>query len=144
MHDTAADTLAVIEILNTYADALDRREWSTLDTVFTPEVAADYNGAHVIEGRTDVVAMIRTYLDLCGPTQHLLGNHRVTVNGDTATASVKMRVHHIGTGTRSTLTYECFGWYHAEALRTVDGWRVANWRQEVTAELGTQEVFVRG
>ncbi|MFI6588228.1 nuclear transport factor 2 family protein [Embleya sp. NPDC050493] len=139
---TAADRLAVADLANAYADALDRREWQALDEVFTADLAADYNGQYVISGRDAVVAMIRSYLDPCGPTQHLLGNHRVAVDGDRAQLTVKMRVHHIGAGERADRTYECFGWYHAEAARTARGWRLSTWRQEVTAELGTRDVFV--
>ncbi|NUU24285.1 MAG: nuclear transport factor 2 family protein [Streptomycetaceae bacterium] len=138
----AEDRYAVADLANAYADALDRRAWDTLDDVFAADLTADYNGEYVLTGRDTVVAMIRSYLDPCGPTQHLLGNHRVTVDGDRAQLTVKMRVHHIGAGDRAALTYECFGWYHAEAVRTADGWRIAVWRQEVTAELGTRELFV--
>ncbi|MGW0662976.1 nuclear transport factor 2 family protein [Streptodolium elevatio] len=142
-HETAAaDRFAVTDLANAYADALDRRDWAALDDVLTEDVAADYNGQHVINGRRTVVGMIRGYLDACGPTQHLLGNHRVTVDGDRAELTVKMRVHHIGAGRHAALTYECFGWYHADAVRTADGWRLATWRQEVTAELGTRDLFV--
>jgi SnoaL-like protein len=138
---SAADRFAVTDLANTYADALDRRDWTALGDVFASDVSADYNGQHVITGRSTVVAMIRGYLDPCGPTQHLLGNHRVRIDGDRAELTVKMRVHHIGAGEHADLTYECFGWYHAEAERTPAGWRLVVWRQEVTAELGTRDLF---
>jgi ketosteroid isomerase-like protein len=140
--DPAQDRLDVADLVNAYAEALDRRDWSALDEVFTADVVADYNGQYSLTGRHAVTDMIRTYLDPCGPTQHLLGNHRVTVDGDRARLSVKMRVHHIGAGDRAGFTYECFGWYHAEAVRTSARWRIETWRQEVTAELGTRDVFV--
>lgn len=135
------DRLDVAGLFNTYADALDRRAWATLDTVFAEDVEVDYAGAYTLRGRDKVVGMIRTYLDACGPSQHLMGNHRVSVDGDRATGTVKMRVHHVGAGDQAHLAYEVFGWYHAECARTADGWRVVNWRQEVTHELGTQEIF---
>jgi len=53
-----------------------------------------------------------------------------------------MRVHHVGSGERSTLTYECFGWYFAEEIPTDQRWRVMSWRQQVTHELGTMDAFV--
>jgi hypothetical protein len=142
MPHTSDDRAAVTELAYMYADALDRRDWAALDAVFAEDVHADYAGLYVLDQRRDLVAMIRGFLDPCGPTQHLMGNPRVALDGDTATLTVKMRVHHIGTGERSHLTYECFGWYHAEAMRTANGaWQIRSWRQEVTAEVGTQEVF---
>ena len=132
---------AVIDLVYAYADALDRRDWVRLDAVFTSDVTVDYAGEYELSGRDRVVAMIRAYLDPCGPSQHLLSNPRVTVDGDTAELSVKLRVHHLGAADHNDLTYEIFGWYHARARRTADGWRIHGWRQEVTAELGTRELF---
>ncbi|WP_327295155.1 MULTISPECIES: nuclear transport factor 2 family protein [unclassified Streptomyces] len=43
----AAARLDLADLVNTYADALDRRDWSALDAVFAPEVSADYNGRHL-------------------------------------------------------------------------------------------------
>ncbi|MCX4725831.1 nuclear transport factor 2 family protein [Streptomyces sp. NBC_00963] len=137
------DVRRVTDLFHVYADALDRRDWAWLDDVFLEDVRADYNGTEVVAGRAALTGMIRGYLDGCGPTQHLMGNARVVVDGDRAEASVKMRVHHVGAAERAELTYECFGWYHAELIRTARGWRVASWRQEVTHQLGTFDVFAR-
>ena len=97
----ALDRLVVAELFNVYADALDNRKWSDLDDVFDPEVTVNYGGAYLIKGRPKVVAMIRSFLDPCGATQHLMGNHRAHITGETGTGSVKMRVHHVGSGNRS-------------------------------------------
>ncbi|MFE3983008.1 nuclear transport factor 2 family protein [Nocardia tengchongensis] len=136
------DTAAVIGLLHTYADALDRRDWAALDDVFAADVRADYAGSEIRTGAGDLVAMIRGYLDNCGPTQHLMGNERARISGDHATATVKMRVHHVAANAPD-LTFEVFGWYHAEAQRTADGWRITAWRQEATHHVGTFEVFAR-
>ncbi|WP_182347142.1 nuclear transport factor 2 family protein [Tomitella gaofuii] len=139
----SADRDRIVGVLYAYADALDRRDWPALTDVFSPGVRAEYGGTEHTDGRAELVAMIRGYLDSCGPTQHLMGNPRATVAGDSATASVKMRVHHAAAADPST-TYECFGWYHARLEHTDAGWRIVRWRQEVTHELGTHEVFGRG
>ncbi|WP_408639389.1 nuclear transport factor 2 family protein [Nocardia yamanashiensis] len=82
------------------------------------------------------------YLDKCGPTQHFIGHERAVVDGDHASVTAKMRVHHIGAD-RPDLTFEVFGWHHAEAARTPESRRIVSWRQEVTHEVGTYEVFGR-
>ncbi|WP_067722466.1 nuclear transport factor 2 family protein [Nocardia yamanashiensis] len=133
---------AVISLLHDYADALDRRDWASLNSVFAADVTANYSGAEIVDGRERLTGMIRGYLDKCGPTQHLMGHERAVVDGDRASVSAKMRVHHIGAD-RPDLTFEVFGWYHAEAARTPEGWRIVSWRQEVTHEVGTYEVFGR-
>ena len=62
----ALDRLAVFDLFNVYADALDNRKWSDLDDVFDLEVTVNYGGAYFIRGRPNVVAMIRSFLDPCG------------------------------------------------------------------------------
>ncbi|MGW4533594.1 nuclear transport factor 2 family protein [Nocardia sp. NPDC004340] len=137
-----SDATEVIGLLHRYADALDRRDWAALDTVFSPDVSADYAGSEIASGRDNLAGMIRGYLDGCGPTQHLMGNESAAIDGETGTVTAKMRVHHIGQG-RPDLQYEVFGWYHATVRRGPEGWRIVSWRQEVTHELGTYEVFGR-
>jgi hypothetical protein len=136
----ADDRFAVIATLDRYATALDRRSWPLLDDVFTPDVAAEWAGARW-SGRDELVAMIRSHLDGCGPTQHLLGNYDVAVEGDRADATCRVRAFHVGRGDRSHLTYEMLGFYRAVLVRTGDGWRVAEWHGETTHELGTRDVL---
>jgi len=134
------DRFDVIATLDRYATALDRRSWDLLDDVFTPEVSAEWGGVHW-SGRDELVAMIRSNLDGCGPTQHLLGNYDVSLDGDRAAATCRVRAFHIGRGDRSDRTYELFGFYHAVLVRTDAGWRVEEWHGETTLELGTRDVL---
>src|SRR3954454_20798523 len=92
------ERLDVIATMHRYAEALDRRDWSLLEQVFTTEVTADYGGEVQVAGRDEMVDMIRSFLGGCGPTQHLLGNEDATVDGDVAHSSCKMRAHHVGVG----------------------------------------------
>ena len=131
----------VIATMHRYAEALDRRDWGLLDQVFTPAVTADYGGEVQLAGRDELVAMIRSFLGGCGPTQHLLGNETVAVDGDTARMSCKLRAYHVGVGDRSTDFYEILGWYHTRQVRTADGWRIEHIEEETTLELGTRDVL---
>jgi hypothetical protein len=66
-------------------------------------VVIDYSTGARVEGPDRVIAQIRNMLGGCGPTQHLLGNHVVTVDGDHATSSCKVRAFSAGPPTRRTL-----------------------------------------
>lgn len=112
----------------TMPTALDRRDWASLDNVFADETA-NYAGAEIVDGRESLTGMIRGYLDKCGPTQHFMGHERAVVDGDRASVSAKMRVHHNGAD-RPDLTFEVFGWYHAEAARTPKGWRTHRFERD--------------
>ncbi|MGW9131860.1 nuclear transport factor 2 family protein [Streptomyces sp. NPDC055681] len=101
----STDRDAVVDVVNFYTYALDEREWRLLDHVFTADAVGYYGGpgSAPLEGRAAVVASIRSFLDGCGPTQHLLGNHIVTIDGDKAVARCKARIYHYGAGERAAL-----------------------------------------
>lgn len=138
------DRFAIEAVLVDYALACDRRDWSMLDDVFLPDVAADYAGEYRIEGREQLVAMIRSMLGGCGPTQHLLGNFRVEVGDDTATAACYVQAVHAGSGRHADLTYEVWGEYRDRLVRTDNGWRIAERELAVFRESGTRDVLVPG
>lgn len=128
-----------------YARALDRREWALLDSVFAADVQADYNdGEYRVEGRQALVAMIRSHLDGCGPSQHLLGNVTVELRGEQVESGCYIRAAHRGVGARAALTFETLGEYLVRWRRDVEGWRAVHWRLRVDLELGTREVLGPG
>ncbi|WP_244100026.1 nuclear transport factor 2 family protein [Burkholderia anthina] len=125
-----------------YARALDERNWSMLDTVFAPDVRADYNsGEFRIDGRAELVAMIRAHLDGCGPTQHLLGTPHVEIGDGHANSRIYVRATHRGAGARQHLLYEALGEYVATWKHTPDGWRAVHWELRVNLETGTRDVL---
>ncbi|MBW2421050.1 MAG: nuclear transport factor 2 family protein [Deltaproteobacteria bacterium] len=97
MSDESRDREEIIAALDRYAEALDGRQWELLDRVFLPELDYDFV-AWRARSRAEAVERIREALDGCGPTQHLLGNYRVTVDGDSATSAVYVRAFHLGIG----------------------------------------------
>ncbi|MEV5647314.1 nuclear transport factor 2 family protein [Nocardia sp. NPDC052254] len=134
-----SDDAAVTEVVNRYAYALDDRDWAGLDEVFAEDAVARYGrpAGRPITGRTAIVQMIRSMLDGCGPSQHLLATHIVTVDGDTAVSMCKARVYHYGAGVKAALEpYECFGVYRHSLRRTAAGWRVAELHFDVHHTVG--------
>lgn len=145
-HDATAemralvDQHAIIDRLNLACAIFDAREWDRIGEVMTDDVQA-YGCA----GREAVVCdSLRAHLGGCGPSQHLLGNYRVTVNGDTAESITKARVFHQGLGERAQLSFECFGDYHDRWRRTPDGWRMTFRDFRVTIVLGDFSVLQPG
>ena len=131
---------AIVDVLNAYATCLDARDWLGLTDVFHPDAVGIY--AATLTGRAAVIESIRSFLDGCGPSQHLLGNYQISINGDTAESSTKARVLHVGAGERADLTpYEAIGTYHDRHLRTSDGWRIIHRRFDVQISLGDINVL---
>ncbi|MEV0044023.1 nuclear transport factor 2 family protein [Nocardia rhamnosiphila] len=141
VHSTDRD--AVADTVNRYTYALDSRDWDLLDEVFTPDAVARYGAeAPAVRGRAGIVAMIRSFLDRCGPSQHLLGNHVVDIDGDTATSICKARVLHTGAGENTNITYECAGVYRDRMTRSAQGWRIAERTFVIDIELGDRDAVL--
>ena len=143
MGTLAEDRLAVIETLDRYAVALDSRDWSLLDLVFTPDATGDF-GAYRCASREKIQQLVRNMLGGCGPTQHLLGVYRIEISGHEATSTCKVRAHHVGRGAQAQLEYECFGEYRDRLVRTPDGWRIRERAMQVTHETGTRAILKPG
>lgn len=115
--DPLCDRLRITDQLSRLAAALDTRDWETVRAVFAPS-ATGYRR----EGADSIVAVVRDHLGGCGPTQHLLGNHRITVTGDSARSLTSARVHHEGAGPMEGRCFECLGEYDDHWERTPSGW----------------------
>lgn len=118
---TIEDHQQIVATLHLFASILDDRAWDRVGEVLTPDATA--------YGETGIDAVIdnslRKHLGGCGPSQHLLGNHRIEVDGDHATSVTYARVFHRGSGDRSALSWECMGEYHDTWTRTAEGWRIS-------------------
>lgn len=114
------DRTAIIEQLHRLAAAIDDRDWQTIGVIFTDDVTG-----YGATGRDAVLARMREHLGGCGPTQHLLGNHRVTVDGEHASSAAYARVYHQGAGPMHGEFFECMGNYDDRWVRTDVGWRLS-------------------
>lgn len=136
---TTDDRQQIVDLLSELTAILDGRRWDALPRVFTADATA-----YGATGRAAVEALVRSFLGGCGPSQHLLGNHLVTVDGDRASATTKIRVMHQGADERAHLTYECLGDYHDRFVRTADGWRITSRDFEVSMAFGDPSVLQPG
>lgn len=132
----------IVERLADVATALDTRDWDGLGALFT-ESATGYGAT----GREAIVERVRDHLGGCGPSQHLLGNHRVETSPDgdpdRARSRTYGRVLHLGAGDLAGLTYECFGEYTDEWTRTDRGWQITSRWFDVGFDLGDARVLRR-
>lgn len=125
------DRTAVLDRLHRLQVAIDRRDWGTVRATFTSD-ATGYGRT----GVDDIVAVMQDHLGGCGPTQHLVGNPRVSVVGDRARSRCYARVYHLGAGSKNGAFYECMGDYDDEWVRTGSGWRLSHRTFDVRLEIG--------
>ncbi|WP_244928825.1 nuclear transport factor 2 family protein [Nocardioides sp. W7] len=130
------DRTALVELLAVFAAATDARDWDTITSLLTEDCVA-----YGARGPQAVVRRMQDHLGGVGPTQHLLGNHRVTVTGDEARALTYGRVHHVGAGPMADSFYECLGEYDDRWVRTAAGWRLTRRGFEIRISLGDPAVL---
>lgn len=131
MTSTWSDRDAIIEALAHLAQAIDTRDWEAIGEIFLPD--AEGYGARGTEG---ILAKMQAHLGGVGPTQHLLGNHRVTVGGDTARSLTYARVHHVGAGPMVGEFFECMGEYDDRWARVDGQWRLTRREFTMSIQLG--------
>lgn len=126
-----------------FARAMDERDWSALDGILLPDATADL-GTGPLEGRAAIVAQMRSFLDDCGPTQHLLGNLLVDVDADSAQSRVYVSDLHKGLGDAAHLTFSTLGDYHDRWRRVGGIWRIAHRTKRNRAWIGDIRVLGPG
>lgn len=128
-------------VLNNYARACDQRDWPLFTEVFTADVTFHYGGEYSAVGSDKLMKMIRHSLGGCGPTQHLLGNFSIVINGDQATCSCYVRAFHVGLGDRQGEVYEALGEYQDKLVKKTGVWKISERKFRFIYELGSREVL---
>lgn len=134
-----SDREHIIERLIDLATALDQRDWTSLEKIFT-ESAHAYSAT----GSAEIVAMVRTFLGGCGPSHHQLSNHRVEVQGNLATSRTYVRAHHQSADRDTERNYECFGEYVDHWTQTDSRWKLASRTFTVSHEVGDRGILQPG
>jgi ketosteroid isomerase-like protein len=125
--DELADRQAIVDTCINYAYALDSRDWPRLRACFTEDAVANYGGERgVSEGYETIEQTCRSTLEPLAASQHLLGNHLVSLDGDRATSSCYFQAQHVMEGLPDGEHYVVAGRYDDRLVRTGDGWRIAH------------------
>jgi SnoaL-like domain len=142
-----SDFEKIVKVLTTYARAVDTRDWDRYETVFAPEAVIDYTSSGGIRGsRAEARAWVSEALGIFSMSQHMVMNHDITVDGDTATSHSDF-YNPMGRpdGNGGLLLMFVGGAYIDKLRRTGDGWLITErveamkwwtgaWPEEVTLE----------
>jgi 3-phenylpropionate/cinnamic acid dioxygenase small subunit len=130
MCNLAVETLLaerrIERVLMAYTTALDQRDWAALDDVLAPDATAHYTSLGHFASRAEMVSMFKAFLERCGTTQHLLGNMRIEVDGDKATAACYLQAIHVGLGQHQGKMLTVWGEYRDRLELRPEGWRIVH------------------
>lgn len=125
---TLLDERAILQVVTRYARALDTKDFALLDDVFTPDATGDLASPTTLVGVDAIRARIRMALDHLDESQHLVGNHEIEVDGDTATHRCYLQAQHVRHAAEGGTNYIVAGRYEDQFVRTDVGWRIKHRR----------------
>jgi ketosteroid isomerase-like protein len=137
-----ADREDIIDLAVRYAWALDTKQVDGLRDVFTPDATAMLRGV-ACNGVDEIIARVGGSILRLDCTQHLISNHQVVVNGDTATHRCQLQSQHVRTGVAGGDNFIVGGYYEDRVVRTADGWRILHRLMQQTWTEGNPAVTKR-
>ena len=124
------------------ARAMDCRDWVTVESIFTDDVVIEM-GLGEISGKENSVNFIKSFLDTCGTTQHMVGNISITVAGDIATSQAYVCDMHLAPDNNPTDFFRTLGDYHDTWAKINDTWKIKQRIKDNRGTLGDIEIMRR-
>ena len=141
-----SDRLEIQQLMASYSNAIDARDYDRLDAVFTPDAYIDYRAMGGIDGRyPEVKAWLKPALAGFPRYYHMIGNIDIVLSKDTArtrTACFNPMQCTLPDGGTQVMFLGL--WYVDHLARTAGGWRISQRVEEscflhnVPASLATQ------
>ena len=122
-----SDRLEIQQLMATYSNAIDRRDFDRLDIVFTPDAYIDYRAMGGIDGRyPEVKAWLGPALKSFPSYYHLIANTEIVLAGDHATSrTVCFNPMEVPLPQGGSQVMFLGLWYVDKLVRTPDGWRIS-------------------
>ncbi|MGA9275479.1 nuclear transport factor 2 family protein [Ilumatobacter sp.] len=120
------DERDIVAVATRYCRVLDTKQWDGLAEVFLPDATAQLGNPTELAGLDAITDRIRAALENLDDSQHLVGNHEVTVDGDAGTHRCYLQAQHIRRVPDGSPNYIVAGRYEDRLVRTSDGWRIAH------------------
>lgn len=123
-----ADHIAIVAAVNEIGLAADIRDWPRVRAQFADEVLVDYTslagGQPARMNADDLVASWRAFLPGFTVTQHLVGSHRVSVEGQRASVLSQFIATHRLAGATGGELWTLGGHYRHALRKTGTAWKV--------------------
>lgn len=132
----------IIDLAIGYTWALDTKHLDGLRDIFTVDATSMLHGVEC-NGVDAIIARIGGSTLRLDTTQHLVGNHQVVVDGDTATHRCQLHSQHVRAGTPGGELFVVAGRYDDRLARTADGWRITHRVMTETWRSGNPDVVKR-
>jgi hypothetical protein len=130
--DQLSDRLEIQDLLTRYCYAVDDRDWNTYRTIFTSDAVIDDTITGGVKGGVeDHIIYMKKALSKIVMSQHAISTVLLDIEGDEASARAHCScpmVVDLGSG--KTQVFFQGLWYRDRLIRTHDGWRIKELREE--------------
>ncbi|MFA7601429.1 MAG: nuclear transport factor 2 family protein [Novosphingobium sp.] len=140
---TKTDHEQVQELMASYANAIDAKDYGAIGDCFTQDAEAKYSDfSPLLRGREAILLHMRKALEPLRVTQHIFGNFIVDTDGDAGTASCAIIAQHIGPES-DPKTYLSGGQYSLKLRRSAGRWQIASAMAQEVWSSGAREMLPR-
>jgi hypothetical protein len=144
-HETLRDRLEIMELTSHLLLLIDAREWAAAERLFTDRVDVDYTSLNGGQPQTltpaELVGGWRRTLEHLEATQHLQGNHVISLDDDQATCATNVQGTHVLPNATGAPTWTVGGRYDFRLNRTPSGWRISAMKLTVKWATGNQQIM---
>lgn len=127
MSDSAVQILVerqqIVDVFNRYAMGVDLRDRDLYRSCFTDELELDMIGMAGSQPADEWVAKALDLVSNYEATQHIISNHVIEIDRDTATGTAYLQAQHFNREAGKSLLLG--GYYANEFTRTKEGWRIS-------------------
>ena len=138
------EEMEIRKVVDEIDNICDLKDWKTLRSFFTDEVATDFTsltGGEAAKIKADeLVGAWETNLFAEKKTYHQRGNHRIEIDGDKAIVFSKAYAFNLLESGEVTGLWEVWGNYTHTLRRTEDGWKVSGMTLDVILQRGDERV----
>lgn len=123
---SGSDFAEIVNVINTYAVAVDAHRYELFGRVFSADVRCDFGGGAAftdLETLSSVFAQIHAVF---AATQHIVSGHAITLDGDRANCLSYVAARFRREIEGAPAVFESTGWYDDVLTRTAAGWRIAD------------------
>ncbi len=120
------DYVAIVDLLNRYATALDTRSWDLLASCFTEDATYElpFAGYRHCRGNRVIAETFRELLRDLDSTQHLITNHVIEVREGEIRTTCYFQAQHYVAGAIGGSTFTSGGRYLDRIIKDGDDWKI--------------------
>jgi len=126
------DRQAIVDVTLRYGLAVDTNDWALFESLFADTVEVDVPVQRPGEYRSfsahDWAESVRENVAGYQSTHHMITNHLVTLDGDSATCRAYLQARHYLPNDSGDAFRDIGGWYDWELARQAEGWKVRRYK----------------